>query len=253
MQKFKVVFSSQSGSLILILIFAFLLTIPLTGLPRTQPDKNENHFFNLGILTGISQHHIHFDDEYSSPDLTSKNRNLYFGIFTQFIFKKITIEAGVDYKNRAFLAQNFDWDLYGYVLDLQMRYLNTSLKFGTLFDIQGIKTNLYAGIGNGYIVSGQRKYVTVISLTARAGDVSTYKDDPHLQKRLDRNSYVYTIGAAFEPNIFNKRIDFGIDADFLQPTNDYAKKEFEGGGVPLSRPFQFYSVSLYLKFRLFRI
>lgn len=252
MRKFKVVFSSRSGSLISILISAFLLTIPLTGLPQKQPDKNENHFFNLGILTGISQHHIHFDDEYFSPDLTSKNRNLSFGIFTQFIFKKITIEAGVDYKNRAFLLNNYAWDSFGYVLNSQMHYINSSLKFGTIFKIMGIKTNLFAGIGNGYLLDAKRKYV-IDFWFHRSYDNSSYKDDKHMNKYLDRNSKLYTVGITFEPNAFSERLNFGIDVDLFRPTNKYAHKEFEGNYDILFRPFRLSSINLYLKINLLTI
>ena len=245
----------------LIIILCLFLTMLQNVSANDQTNRGtipKSNFLSIGILTGIARHNIHFDDNYFNPDYIPKNRNLYFGVFTQLLFKKITIEASADYKNRALLLHNYTWDddgygnVYGYVLDLQMQYVNTLLKLGVIFKIMGIKVNLFAGKGNGYLVDAERKYVVDYGFH-KSGHNSSYKDDKHMKKYLDRNSNLYTVGITFEPNAISERLNFGIDVDLFRPTNKYAHKEFEGNYDPLFQPLRLSSVNLYLKIKLFTI
>ena len=230
------------------LIFLIILSVATQSTFAQLNDSEKK--LNFGLNIGMVKHDIHLTREYYYPDKISKNNNVCYGAFARYNRRWVYLETSVGYKKRSLRINNDPSDYYGYTLDLEMQYFEIIVKSGFVFDIPNAKMSFFAGIGNGYLIDAEDKYIADYT-TFKIEENLQYNDSPWLKKYIRRNSLFYLLGLEIGPNLMEQRFHFGFAVDLIKPTNQYAEKYLEGAYDPLAQVFRLSSYQFYIKIDVF--
>ena len=239
-------------------VLSIILCLIVSALPGTAQEQIKTgpspslKSWTGGVLVGVARNDIDMNSKFNhNPESVNDNIGFQVGAFVQ-TYKYLLWEADLLYKERVFSIENHALEDYGYDADMNMQYLELMFKFGPRFEVAGVSTHLFCGLGWGHLLNAKEKYVVNLGGVMIRGEFEL-NNDGFMKKCLDRNSIVYNLGINLNPSFLQKRFEIGMSVDFVKPTKEYAKKELEGAYDPLFNEFWLSNISVYCKFAIFPI